>query len=202
VISVAMGIVILVAGDDQYVGLGGDLTWQVGDIPIAVAVGLLIGGVVLFAVMVAMAVAARGERVGRVEPKARPRQELISHATAFVIVNGFLWLQDIAAGGGLEYAWLTTLPWGIGLIAHALAYYGRDRTPASPRSRPGHPPDPRLTRRAYSVREDTRRGGVSHGERPGSRVPSVHEWVPVLECLATEPHPPVPAGQRGQPQHR
>ena len=38
------------------------------------------------------------------------------------IVNAFLWLQDLATGGGLEYAYWTTIPWGIGLLAHAIAY--------------------------------------------------------------------------------
>ena len=55
------------------------------------------------------------------------------HGTAFAIVNAFLWLQDIVAGGGLEYAYWPTIPWGIGLIAHALAY---DSAWNEPRSQP------------------------------------------------------------------
>ncbi|MEW6223016.1 MAG: 2TM domain-containing protein [Chloroflexota bacterium] len=121
VICLAVGVVILVADDDQYVGLGGDLTWRVGDIAPAAGWGLLVGGAVLLVVMVAMVWAGQSS-AGRVEPTVRPRTELVVHGTAFAIVNAFLWLQDIVAGGGLEYAYWTTIPWGIGLIAHALAY--------------------------------------------------------------------------------
>ncbi len=122
VICLGVGVVILAAGDDQYVGLGGDLSWRVGDIPEVAAWGLLIGGAVLLAVMVGMVLIGRSASVGQAGAKDRPRQELIVHATAFAIVNGFLWLQDFAAGGGIEYAYWTTIPWGIGLIAHAFAY--------------------------------------------------------------------------------
>lgn len=129
VVCLAVGVVILVADDDQYVGLGGDLSWRVGDIPAVAASGLLVGGGVLLAVMVGMLWAGRSAAVGRTATRDRSRQELAIHATAFVIVNAFLWLQDIAAGGGLEYAYWTTIPWGIGLAAHALAYLStRNRT--------------------------------------------------------------------------
>jgi hypothetical protein len=39
-----------------------------------------------------------------------------------VIGNALLWVQDIAAGGGLEYAFWATIPWGIGLLIHALVF--------------------------------------------------------------------------------
>ncbi len=133
VICLAVGVVILVADDDQFVGPGGDLAWRVGDIPAMVAWGLLIGGAVLLVVMGAMIWAGRSTAAGRVQPADRPRQELIAHAAAFTIVNAFLWLQDIAAGGGLEYAYWTTIPWGIGLLAHAIAYTtGRNESGRSP----------------------------------------------------------------------
>jgi hypothetical protein len=122
VICLAVGVVILAVDDDQFVGLGGDWSWRVGDIPVAAAWGLLIGGAVLLIMMGAMIWAGRSARAGRVQSADRPRHELIAHATAFIIVNAFLWLQDIAAGGGLEYAYWTTIPWGIGLLAHAYAY--------------------------------------------------------------------------------
>jgi hypothetical protein len=44
------------------------------------------------------------------------------HTGFFVVVNAFLWIQDIVAGEGLEYAYWITIPWGVGLISHALAY--------------------------------------------------------------------------------
>ena len=133
VICLVVGVIILVADGDQFVGPGGDLAWRVGDIPAMAAWGLLIGGVVLLVVMGAMIWAGRTTAAGSVQAADRPRQELIAHATAFTIVNAFLWLQDIAAGGGLEYAYWTTIPWGIGLIAHAIAYTtGRKESRQSP----------------------------------------------------------------------
>ncbi len=38
------------------------------------------------------------------------------------MVNRFIWLQAIAIGGGMEYAYWVTIPWAIGLAIHALAY--------------------------------------------------------------------------------
>ena len=48
------------------------------------------------------------------EARARKRMKdfssLLWHAGTFVVVNAFLWIQDIVAGGGLEYAYWTTIP--------------------------------------------------------------------------------------------
>jgi hypothetical protein len=45
-IAVVLGIVILLGGDDQYVGLWGDgLSWRVGDIDSGWGIGLLLGGI-------------------------------------------------------------------------------------------------------------------------------------------------------------
>ena len=46
VIAASMGVVLLTAGPDQFVGLGGSLLWRVGDIAPAWGYGLLIGGVI------------------------------------------------------------------------------------------------------------------------------------------------------------
>jgi apolipoprotein N-acyltransferase len=62
-------------------------------------------------------------------PEARARQrvksltDLLWHIGVFVVVNGFLWIQDIVAGGGVEYAYWTTIPWGFGLLMHVLAFF-------------------------------------------------------------------------------
>ena len=40
------------------------------------------------------------------------------HAGAFILVNAYLWLQDIALDSGLDYAYQTTIAWGIGLAFH------------------------------------------------------------------------------------
>ncbi len=60
------------------------------------------------------------------EERARQRVEdrngLMIHAVVFVLVNGFLWIQDLLAGGGIDWAYWTTIPWGIGLAIHAAVY--------------------------------------------------------------------------------
>jgi len=119
VIAASMGVVILSAGADQYVGLGGDLSWRVGDIDPAWGYGLLIGGAALLVGAVLLRV-AEWRRGVRSEPS--DRAVLLTHIVVFALVNGILWIQDIAAGGGLEYAYLVTIPWGLGLMAHVTAY--------------------------------------------------------------------------------
>jgi len=117
-----MGLFILFAGEEQSVGIGGDLSWKVGEIPIAWPYGLLIGGLVL------LLAAAWLYRLGVVAARAgghlasRALTDLVLHGTAFVVVNAFLWLQDIATGGGLDYAYWITIPWGAGLAIHAGSY--------------------------------------------------------------------------------
>jgi hypothetical protein len=118
-IAAFLGLFILYAGEGQYLGFGGS-TWRVGDIATAWGYGLLIGGVALL--VVAVVVAVRASR----HPKAhRPRSELaglMTHVAIFAVVNALLWIEDIATGGGLEYAYWVTIPWGIGLFAHVVAY--------------------------------------------------------------------------------
>ena len=69
------------------------------------------------------------------------RAALITHIAVFVLVNGILWAQDILAGGGLDYAYMVTIPWGLGLIAHITAYVVSSRdtdTPARHVQLPDH----------------------------------------------------------------
>jgi hypothetical protein len=50
------------------------------------------------------------------------------HATFYVVVNAIIVAQDLIAGGGLDWAYWTFVPWGIGLLAHGLAVlFGRPR---------------------------------------------------------------------------
>jgi hypothetical protein len=130
-IGAFVGLVVLFADKDQYVGFGGDLSWRVGDIDPAWGYGLLIGGAALVVVAIwLLAIAARTPRAAA-QPSAL--RDLLVHATVFVVVNAFIWLQDIGMGGGVEYAYLVTIPWGIGLAIHALAYYrGRGSQPTGP----------------------------------------------------------------------
>ena len=51
---------------------------------------------------------------------------LLWHIGIFVIVNGFLWLQDALVSDGIQYAYWATIPWTMGLLLHISAYfYGR-----------------------------------------------------------------------------
>ena len=124
-----MGAFILLASPDQWVGIGGDLTWMVGDIAPAWGYGMLFGGVALLAVAGSLFLWERGHP--HEYAQTSERTGLITHSIVFLLVNGFLWFQDIAAGGGLEYAYWATVPWGIGLISHAIAYVSSRRHPSS-----------------------------------------------------------------------
>jgi hypothetical protein len=127
-----VGGFILLAGKDQFVGMGGDLSWRVGDIDPLLAVGLLAGGVIVAVLGLGLVVLTL--RAPRPPVRDKALRDLQLHATAFVLVNAFLWVQDVVIGGGVEYAYWVTIPWGIGLTAHILAYYTGRR-----RQRPGAP---------------------------------------------------------------
>ena len=121
-IALLMGLFILFAGEEQYVGIGGDLSWRVGDIANAWIYGLAIGGGVLLLLTIALVTAdLRKPRVVSDE-RHKELSGLLWHFGIFVVVNAFLWTQDILVGGGLEYAHWTTIAWGVGLAIHALAY--------------------------------------------------------------------------------
>jgi hypothetical protein len=118
-IAVFLGAFILFAGDDQYVGLGGDASWRVGDIALAWGIGLLVVGVVVALLDGALVRWDRHHTVGDVRTTATA--DVAVHGAVFVLVNAFVWMQDIALGGGVNYAWWLTVPWGIGLAIHAYA---------------------------------------------------------------------------------
>ena len=59
----------------------------------------------------------------RAEKRVKEFTDLMWHVAAYVIVNAFLWIMDFAQGGGLEWAYWATIPWGIGLAFHAAAYF-------------------------------------------------------------------------------
>jgi len=130
-IAAFVGLFILYAGPEQYVGLGGDLTWRVGEIESGWGYGLLIGGAALLGGAVGLLQWER--RHPHEYQQQSERAGLITHVAVFVLVNGLLWLQDILAGGGLEYAYWITIPWGVGLAAHVIAYLSGTRHTTSPR---------------------------------------------------------------------
>ena len=122
-IATFLGAFILLAGDEQSVGLGGQASWQVSEIDPAWGVGLLTGGVLVL--LVTLVGALRAPDVPAA-PVAEPRSgwgDVAAHAGIFLVVNAFLWVQDIALGDGLNYAYWVTIPWGIGLAVHALTQY-------------------------------------------------------------------------------
>lgn len=67
------------------------------------------------------------------EDRARQRAAYLTgvmwHVGAFVIINAFFWVLDLALGEpGLQWAFWITLFWGLGLAFHLLAFLiqGRD----------------------------------------------------------------------------
>jgi hypothetical protein len=62
--------------------------------------------------------------------EAKARSALIWHTVVFTIANTLMWVQDLVAGGGLDYAYWATIPWGFGLGIHAIAYAIERRRPA------------------------------------------------------------------------
>lgn len=134
-VAAFVGLFILVAEGDQSVGLGGDWSWRVDEIAPAWGYGLLAGGIV--AVLLALGLLLTGRRAIPLQGQRRARVELIWHAVVFLVVNAFVWLQDIAVGGGVDYAYWITIPWGIGLVIHAVTVTigsGRNgQIPSAPR---------------------------------------------------------------------
>lgn len=126
-IAGVVGAVILLGGDDEYVGLGGTWSWRVGDLAPAWGYGLLSAGVLALAAVVVLVL--RGRRAAGVALSRTTAgvSDVVVHAAVFLVVNAFLWAQDLALGGGLDYAFWVTVPWGVGLVAHAAARYAEHR---------------------------------------------------------------------------
>jgi hypothetical protein len=130
-IAVILGAFILLGGENQSLGLGGELSWTVGEIHPAWGYGLLaVGGLALLGTL-ALVVHARSLPAEQAAARSG-WSDVLAHAAVFLVVNAFLWAQDFALGGGLDYAYWVTIPWGIGLAAHALAQW-RDQRHAVPR---------------------------------------------------------------------
>jgi hypothetical protein len=119
-IAAFVGGFILLGGDNQWVGVGGEASWRVSEIDPAWGYGLLaVGGLALMA-MVGLVVHDRRRRGAPGTEPTSGTGDVLIHAAVFVAVNAFLWIQDIALGGGLDYAYWVTIPWGIGLVVHAI----------------------------------------------------------------------------------
>jgi hypothetical protein len=125
-VSVFVGLFVMFGDENSSIGLGGDLSWRVSEITDAWMYGLLIGGgLALLLALSIMLFAPRHETT-----EVSDVHDLFWHIGAFVVVNAFVWIQDIAIGGGVDYAYWLTIPWGIGLMAHAVVVY-RDHRPGS-----------------------------------------------------------------------
>ena len=60
----------------------------------------------------------------RAQRRAKYLSGLLWHAGAFVIINAFFWILDVALGpDGLNWAFWVTGVWGFALAFHALAYF-------------------------------------------------------------------------------
>ena len=79
------------------------------------------------------------EHIPTTSPEARARKRLkdynglLWHAVTFVVVNLFLWFLDLLPGDGIDWAYWTTIPWGIGMAFHAAAYWIGDDDDLNPR---------------------------------------------------------------------
>ncbi len=119
-IAAFVGAFILLGSEEQYVGLGGDVSWAVGEIDPAWGWGPILVGGVFISIGVALAWRDRRAETG-IETTRTDWADVLVHTVVFLGVNAFLWVQDIAMGDGLNYAYWVTIPWGIGLVAHAVA---------------------------------------------------------------------------------
>ncbi|MDH4118008.1 MAG: 2TM domain-containing protein [Acidimicrobiia bacterium] len=122
-IAAFLGFFVAFGPQDEFIGLGGDVSWQVGEVTDTWMYTLMIGGLVLLAAAVYMAVVGRN----RVRVPSTPFTDLMLHLGIFVAVNAFVWFQDFALGEGLDYALWVTIPWAIGLAAHAWVYFAAEQ---------------------------------------------------------------------------
>jgi hypothetical protein len=66
-------------------------------------------------------------KTGTPEERARKRAkaftDLMWHIGVFVVINGFLWILDLATGQeGIQWAYWITIFWGVALAFHVVAY--------------------------------------------------------------------------------
>lgn len=120
-IAAFMGMFILVGDDEQYIGMGGDYSWQVGAVDPLWGWGLLIGGALFVIGGIMLVLRDRGQKAVEGAVESSPGVDLLVHSIIFVLVNSFLWIQDIVITGGLNYALWVTLPWAVGLGIHAVS---------------------------------------------------------------------------------
>ena len=119
-IAAFLGLFIMVGPDDSSIGVGGQVSWEVGDIAPAWGYGLLLGGAAALAGGLLLVARARRQPKGATA-NADGWHDVAAHAVVFLVVNALVWAQDIAIGSGVDYAYWITVPWGVGLAVHAAA---------------------------------------------------------------------------------
>ncbi len=125
-ITALLGVFILLGPDDASIGVGGTVSWEIEEIGATWGYGLLLAGGVLLAG--GLVLVARSRRLPKpAEQSATGWHDVIAHASVFLIVNSFVWMQDLAIGGGIDYAYWITVPWGVGLLLHIVAQASTDR---------------------------------------------------------------------------
>ncbi len=130
-ISSFLGGFILFADDEQSIGLGGDMSWRVGDIEPAWGYWMLIAGAVMLVGTIALVLRDRRHPTSSTTTHSA-WSDVLAHAAIFMVVNGFLWAQDLALGDGLNYVLWVTVPWGVGLVAHAAVTMAAERRAPPP----------------------------------------------------------------------
>ncbi len=127
-IAAFLGGFILLGGDNQYVGLGGDLSWRVSEIDPMWGWGLLIGGAVFLVGGILLFLRDRGTQDTGAAAIESPGLDLAAHAVIFTLVNSLLWAQDVLVTGGVNYVLWVTIPWAVGLGIQAVGYLVGRRT--------------------------------------------------------------------------
>ena len=117
-----LGMFVLFGSESHSIGLGGDYSWTIGELGDGWGYGLLLGGLVALA---AAAVLLRYDHFIGYRHESTPVGAFVGHAIAFVLVNAFVWAQDLALGDGLNYPLWITVPWALGLAAQAYSVFAR-----------------------------------------------------------------------------
>ncbi len=125
-ITAFLGVFILLGPDDASIGVGGTVSWEIEEIGATWGYGLLVAGGGLLAG--GLLLVARSRRLPQGPAQlASGWHDVIAHAAVFLVVNTLVWMQDLAMGGGIDYAYWITVPWGIGLVLHVVGQASSSR---------------------------------------------------------------------------
>ena len=100
----------------------------------------------------------------RVQKKLRARSEFLQHLTAYLAVNGILWLLWLSRTGGFPWPLFVTAFWGIGLVNHYVDYYYKHGRGADQGEEEIESEITRQMRISQGHESDRRHGMVDSGE--------------------------------------